>query len=637
MEPASGTPAAEDGAHPQQIPVSASLPSNSAIPNTNSTATVTNNSAAIPSNNSAKTTASNASYPAAAPSPDSRYGYDSDDDDDDDDDAAVSLSPRSYHDAALHGSSSADCAVGGVNGGVEINTIMSTASEFSSRFVSRQQPTAWTSFRRSASQYFSSLTAADVIKGTFPIFGYDFRNSYSFAHLQRDVLTGLTLAVIMIPQGLSYAPLVGLPAEYGLYASFFPVIMYTMMGTSTEASVGPFAVASLILGQQILSAFPEIASMTDQAEITALVLEGALSFSFWAGMLLALLGLLRCGWISSLISEPAVKGFLMASALNIITSQASAFFQIKLAADASFFEAWIRIFGHINNTNVAALLIGLIATSVLMYIDIWAKRRKLKKPIPSQILLIIVATLISYLAGFHDNFDVGIVGKIKDGFPTPQFPKLGSFASQIGGALILALVVDIVSVATSQQIAAQNGYTISPDQEMRALGVSAMVGSMFSAYMPCVSLSRSAVTNQLKPATILWNLFLATVVLLCVMVAGPLLFHLPKAILSSVVISSFRGMLMELPYSYHLWFVSPIESVSYLVPFLVTLAVDSQWGVIAAFAISIIVLLFHTARPGTRVLGRLPGTEQFKSVEKYPEARDDPSLLVFRFDARYVI
>ncbi len=510
---------------------------------------------------------------------------------------------------------------------------MVTEQTIVERYRSRARTSIPQRIRRSVGKFFHGVTPKSTFLTLFPSFATNF-SSYTLGSLQRDVLAGLTVAVIMIPQALASAPRVGLAPEYGLYAAFFPAIIYLLMGNSIEASIGPFAVTSLMLGEQINAAYPAIEDITDPAARAAATLDAAMSLTFYSGMILFVLGVLRFGWISSLISQPATDGFIAGSMITIIISQLSSVFQIKPPSGLSPIRNVIHILEHITETNIASFVIGAVAIATLMGVDVWSKWKKISKPIPSQIIVVIIATLISYLGRFHSRFDVGIVGSIKQGFYNPGVPSIGSFTNDIGSAFVLALIIDVISVATMQQIASQKGYTIEPNQELRALGASTIVGTFFQCFIACVSLSRSAVACQMAPATRFWSLAMCIVIFVCVMVAGPLLFHLPRAILSAVVIAAFRGALMKLDHVYHLWFVSPLEAIAYLAPFIVTITTDSQWGIVTAFAASIVFLLYETSRPSARVLARLPGTQHFRSVKKFPNSRDDPNILVFRFDAR---
>lgn len=243
----------------------------------------------------------------------------------------------------------------------------------------------------------------ETARGRFPfleaIKGYDRQKAL------RDLLAGVTVSVVLIPQSLAYTVLAGMPASYGLFASFTPPLIYTFFGTSREMSIGPFALISLVLSQVVPGLIPGFEKLdhTHQEEAAAEVIMG---LTVMVGVIMMIMGLLRLGWIISMFSKPALSGFIIASAYVITTTQIGTVLQLKVPHDATFQEAWKLIFTHLPDINWCSFIVGTLGIIILLVLEHLTKPPRFKIPLPFPIGLVFLTTIISYLASFEDKFEV---------------------------------------------------------------------------------------------------------------------------------------------------------------------------------------------------------------------------------------
>ncbi len=347
---------------------------------------------------------------------------------------------------------------------------------------------------------------------------------------------------LLFSLGLAYTQLAGLPTSYGLYASFMPPLIYALLGTSRELSVGPFALVSLAVAQAIGQLEPSYSDLavTDPAAAQALAVKVAMPLTLVVGLLTILMAVLQLGWVISFFSKPALSGFLVASAYTISTTQVASILQVRLASDSSFVESWTVIASAIPHANVASVLIGIVCVAVLLGMDYIFRPPRVKATIPWPLFVTIASILISYLGDFHYRYGVKVVGDVQASFPTPYFPTVPDVAQYIQAAVSLTMVNFVVAMSIVVEMASENGYAVDTNQETFALGCCGVVGSCFSAYVPAGSLSRSVVANKMKPGSTLWNLVLFAIIALCIAVLSPLLYHLPSATLAAIIIAAFK-------------------------------------------------------------------------------------------------
>ncbi|GAA3578583.1 solute carrier family 26 protein [Marinobacter xestospongiae] len=446
-----------------------------------------------------------------------------------------------------------------------------------------------------------------------------------------DLVAAVVVTVMLIPQSLAYALLAGVPAEYGLYASILPLVLYGIFGTSGALSVAPAAVASLMtaaaLQQLFVAGSPEY-------------LAGAIVLSVLSGLLLVLMGVFRLGFLANFLSHPVISGFVSASGVIIATSQVGHLIGVE-AAGHNLLGMGQQLLGHLHQVHWPTLAIGVASLLALV-----AARRGLVPALvalglgprsaglaakAAPVMVVALATLATW-AGDLAGDGVAVVGQVPSGLPTLVMPSLepGLWQQLFLAALLIGVVGFVESISIGQTMAAKRRQRIDPDQELVALGA-ANLGSGFSGAMPvAASFSRSAVNFEAGAATPAAGVFTAIGIVLAALFLTPLLTELPKAALAATIIVSVSS-LVDLPALVRTWRYSRADFLAMLATILLTLGHSVEAGILAGVSLSIALFLYRTSRPHTAVLGRVPGTEHFRNVRRF-EVETSERLALLRID-----
>ncbi len=509
-----------------------------------------------------------------------------------------------------------------------------TELDLAEQHIPVEEPSIWfelqRDLRRSWKQFNVKRAAIDMFPfvKALPLYNKD--------TILRDVLVGVTVSVILIPQSLAHTVIAGLPASYGLYAAFIPTLLYSIFGGSRELSIGTFALTSLVLAQTIPQVAPNLTeiALNDPARADAIAVQAALGITLVSGIITLILAALRLGWVVTFFSKPALSAFLCGSAYTISTTQVAAMVQTKVNPADSFFQMWYRIFAALPSANVGGVLIGLLCIAALIIGDRIAKPPRVKFPIPFALILVILTTLISYFGDFKTAYGIKIVGKLDSAFPSPSIPSVPDFMEYFQASIVLSIINFIGTVSIGIQMASEAGYTLSGNQELFALSMCSILGSMFGAYTPAGSLSRSIVAQKMKPTSALWNLVVFALIALSIGALAPLLYHLPSATLAAIIIAAFESTFVKVfREPVVLWRSSKREALIWITTFFATLIGSTRWGIIIALLTSIGGMIQDVSRPHVCTLGRLKGSRLYRDVKRYPKAIVYPEVLVFRFDA----
>jgi SulP family sulfate permease len=445
--------------------------------------------------------------------------------------------------------------------------------------------------------------------------------NYTKEKLKGDLPAGLTVGIILIPQGMAYAMIAGLPPVFGLYAALIPQVIYAILGSSRQLSVGPVAMDSLLvasgLGALKLSGIEEYVSM-------------AIFLALFMGSIQLLLGIFRMGFLVNFLSKPVISGFTSAAAIIIGFSQLKHLLGVDIERSNRFHELMVNTAEVIGGTNLITLTIGLLGIAVIMVI------KRIKKTIPSALVVVVLGILAVYFFGL-DAQGVKIVGDVPSGFPTPGLASIdeSKIMDLLPIATALALVAFMESISVSKSIEAKHtDYKVDPNQELIAIGASNVIGSFFQSYPTTGGFSRSAVNNDAGARTGMASIISAVVVLLTLLFLTPLFYYLPKPVLASIIMVAVFG-LIDFKYPILLWKTRKDEFVLLLLTFSVTLFVGIIQGIIVGVLYSLLLLVYRTAKPHIAELARIKGTDYFKNVDRFEEEVEDrPDLLIIRFDGQ---
>lgn len=455
------------------------------------------------------------------------------------------------------------------------------------------------------------------IKQYFPIL--DWFPQYDKTFLKGDVIAGLTVGVMLIPQGMAYAMLAGMPPIYGLYASIVPLILYAIFGTSRQLAVGPVAMISLLIAAGV----GELTS--DPAEFVNL----AILLALMVGGIQLLMGIFRLGFLVNFLSHPVIAGFTSAAALIIGFSQLKHLLGVDIPRSNYIYEILGNAFAQMQEINSFTLIIGGIAIGLILLV------KKIKLPIPGPLLAVVFGILMVWGLGW-DAEGVKIVGEVPKGLPSIMIPHfdLENMRKLFPIAITISFIGFMESIAVAKAIQAKHkNYQIIPNQELLALGIANIGGSFFQSFPTTGGFSRTAVNDQTGAKTGMASVISAALIALTLLFLTPLFYYLPKAILASVIMVAVFG-LIDFKEAKHLWHTDRSDFFMMMVTFLGTLSLGIEEGILIGVALSLGLIIFRTTQPHVAVLGKIPDKPHYKNIDRFDHLEVRDEILIFRFDAR---
>lgn len=456
------------------------------------------------------------------------------------------------------------------------------------------------------------------IKEFLPIL--DWLPNYKASNLQGDLSAGLTVGVMLIPQGMAYAMIAGLPPIYGLYASTIPLVIYAILGTSRQLAVGPVAMVSLLTAAGI-------GALADGGTETYIML--AVALALFVGVIQFLLGAFRLGFLVNFLSHPVISGFTSAAALIIGLSQLKHLLGVNIPRSHHVHEILMNAIAQFGDVNWFTLGVGIGGILLIKGV------KKINKAIPGPLLAVLFGITVVYSLGLVEQ-GVKIVGTVPEGLPSFVIPKFSAedFSALLPIALTIALVSFMESIAVAKAIQAKHkNYKVSPNQELIGLGAANIFGSLFQSYPTTGGFSRTAVNDQAGAKTGLAAIISAALIALTLLFLTPLFYYLPKAILASVIMVAVFG-LIDLKEVKHLWKTDRADFWMLVATFVGTLSLGIEQGILIGVALSLGVVIFRTTLPHFAVLGRIPGEDHYKNINRFDNLVQRDDILIMRFDAR---
>jgi SulP family sulfate permease len=441
---------------------------------------------------------------------------------------------------------------------------------------------------------------------------------YRRGDLRSDVSAGLTIAAMLVPQGMAYALLAGLPPEIGLYASTLPVIAYALLGTSRQLAVGPVAIVSLLTASALQPMFEQGST----GYITAAAL-----LALMVGVVHLILGFGRLGFVVNFLSHSVLVGFTAAAAIIIGSSQVKHVLGISIPSTERFHETLREVIGALGDVHALTLAIGGSSIVVLLTLKRIARR------IPGALVVVVATTVITALASL-DERGVATVGEIPGSLPAFGLPEFdgGLLADLVTTAIVITVIGFMESIAVAKVYARRHRYDIDANQELIALGGANVVSGLFGGYPVTGGFSRTAVNDAAGARTPLASLITAGLVLVTIAFLTPLFENLPKATLGAVIIVAVVN-LVDVREMRHIAHVKRSDLVGLGIAFAATLVLGIEIGIAVAVVSSMLVVFARMSRPHSAVLGRIPGTTSYRNLDRFPEAETAPGIRVVRIDA----
>jgi SulP family sulfate permease len=454
------------------------------------------------------------------------------------------------------------------------------------------------------------------LKSFFPII--ENFSTHSSQDWRKDVIAGITVAVMLVPQGMAYAMLAGMPPIYGLYGGLIPLLFYAILGTSRQMSIGPVAISALL----VLAGVSQIADPMTPEYISLVILTGLL-----VGIAQFLLGVFRLGFLVNFISHPVIVGFTSAAAIIIAISQLKDLLGISIPRFSRVYETVHYVSNHFSETNWVTVFLCIGSIIIMLIL------KKINKAIPGALLVVIVGTLLVYFIG-EEKLGIDLVKDVPQGLPVFQMPEKiwGKIQILYPTIFTVTIICIVESIAIAKVLQAKHGdYQIRANQELIALGISKIGGAFFQSIPTSGSFTRSAVNNESGARSGFASIFTATLIGLTLVFLTPLFYFLPKSILAAIILLSVKS-LFDWKEAKHLWQTHRSDFYMMLTTFIVTLILGIEEGVLAGVVLSICMVLFRSSKPHIAILGKLPESTNYRNIDRFESAKEPEDILVIRFD-----
>ncbi|GER44496.1 sulfate transporter [Striga asiatica] len=490
----------------------------------------------------------------------------------------------------------------------------------------------------------------------FPIL--EWGPKYNLSLLKSDVVAGLTIASLAIPQGISYAKLANLPPILGLYSSFVPPLIYAVLGSSRDLAVGPVSIASLIMGSMLRQ---QVSPTNDPI----LFLQLAFTSTFFAGLFQSSLGFLRLGFIIDFLSKATLIGFMAGAAIIVSLQQLKSLLGIThFTKQMGIVPVLTSVFHNIHEWSWQTILMGFC----FLFFLLLTRHISMRKPklfwvsAGAPLLSVIISTLLvfAFKAQNHGISVVSVfsyIGKLQEGLNPSSWNMLHFHGNYLGLVIRTGLVTGIISltitllrksimlaflrkidfgkqegIAVGRTFAALKNYQVDGNKEMIAIGLMNIVGSTTSCYVTTGAFSRSAVNHNAGCKTALSNIIMAVTVMVTLLFLMPLFQYTPNVVLGAIIVTAVVG-LIDVPAACQIWKVDKFDFLVMLSAFFGVLFISVQEGLAIAVGISIFKILLQITRPKTAILGNIPGTDIYRNLDQYKETVNVPGFLILSIEA----
>ncbi|XP_027574409.1 sulfate transporter [Pipra filicauda] len=481
-----------------------------------------------------------------------------------------------------------------------------------------------------------------------------------------DLMSGVIVGVLLVPQSIAYSLLAGVEPIYGLYTSFFASLIYCIFGTSRHISVSIFGVTCLMMGQvvdremeragydvepAVLSVPPGAAARVNTTlspvngtwqellcDRSCHAITVAVTVSFLAGVYQVAMGFFQVGFVSVYLSDSLLSGFVTGASYTVLTSQVKYLLGLDIPRSGgigSLIVTWINIFKNIHKTNICDLITSFLCFLVLIPAKELNERfkSKLKAPIPVELVVVVAATLASHFGKLKETYGSSISGHIPTGFLPPRSPDWTLIPNLALDAVAIAVIGFAITVSLSEMFAKKHGYSVRANQEMYAIGFCNIIPSFFHCFTTSAALAKTLVKESTGCRTQVSGMVTSLVILLVLLVIAPLFYSLQKCVLAVITIVNLRGALRKFRDLPKMWHLSRVDTVIWGVTMAATALISTEIGLLVGVCFSMLCVIFRTQRPEAPLLGWVAESETYESLSAYKNLQTKPGIVVFRFEA----
>ena len=416
---------------------------------------------------------------------------------------------------------------------------------------------------------------------------------------------------------MAYALLMGVPPIYGLYTCLVPLLCYAFLGTSRLLSIGPVAVTAIL----VMSGVSQIATPFTPKFLNLVILSGLL-----IGVLQICMGLIRMGFLVNLISQPVLTGFIAAAAIIIIISQFDEGLGITIRGKNTFDKLFYLI-THLSSIHIFTFLLCLFSILSILGLKKW------KSSFPGALLILVATTLMTYFFDLQ-NKGISVLGEVPRGLPTFEIPNINynDISTLLPSVLTVTFIGYVGSIGIAKALELKNkDHILKPSQELIALGLAKVVGAFFQSVPSSGSYSRTAINDRAGGKTAVSSIITAILVVITLLYLTSYLHYIPKAVLAAIILVSVLGLINSKEAIY-LWKIKRKEFYIMLITFMGTLIIGVEYGIFIGILLSYIFLQYQSSRPHVAELVRIPDSDYYRNINRFPEAKQSEVYLIIRFD-----
>jgi high affinity sulfate transporter 1 len=444
---------------------------------------------------------------------------------------------------------------------------------------------------------------------------------YNRAWLVADMIAGLTLWGLVVPEGMAYAGIADLPPQAGLYTLIASLLVYALFGSSRHLSVGATSATAALIASTVVALGATTTDMpTYQAFAAALVLV--------IGLIFLVAGLARLGWVTQFLSKPVMDGFVTGLAIFVAVGQLNKLFGVE-KGHGNVFQKFFAVIQQLPEANWVTFAVGASALALLFLLP------RLNKKIPAGLVVLFGSIALSLALNLNVNYGVAVAGKLPQGLPSVSLPQVSidTVIAMVLPAIGIFLVAYSEALGVAREFAEKHGYEVDPDQELNAHGLTNLASGLFGGMIAAGGMSASAVKEGAGARTQIANIVAWGVTVVTLLFLTPLFTSLPEAVLAALIIHAIWHILTARKLA-KIRLVSRTEFWLGVLALLGVLFIDVLEGMIIGLVASLLLVIYHSSRPHIAKLGRIPGVPgAYSDLNRHPENTSVPGVLILRLDA----